>query len=122
LHLHRLQTDYWHVVDGAITAALVDVRPGSATRGTALCVSLEAARPQALVIPPGVLHGFHAESSVVLMYLLDQEYDASDEYGVRWNDRALGLPAKWYEVASPVVSPRDAGARGLAELRMEGIA
>jgi dTDP-4-dehydrorhamnose 3,5-epimerase len=121
LHYHRLQTDYWHLVDGTATAALVDVRPESPTRGVAMCVSLDASNPQALVIPPGILHGFYAATSLVLMYLLDQEYDAGDEYGVRWNDPALGLPASWYHIKSPIVSPRDAGACDLAGLNCRGM-
>src|SRR5690242_19740130 len=40
LHLHKRQTDYWHIVAGTVTAALVDVRPDSPTKGTALCLPL----------------------------------------------------------------------------------
>lgn len=118
LHLHRRQTDYWHLVSGEATAALVDVRPNSPTRGKAICVELTAAKPQSLLIPTGILHGFHARTDVVLMYLLDQEYDPADELGVRWNDPALGLPANWYEFPSPVLSPRDAAGCLLKDLRL----
>ena len=116
LHMHRKQTDYWHLVAGEITAALVDVRPDSPTRGNAMCIELTAARPQALLIPTGILHGFHARTDVLLMYLLDQEYDPADELGVRWDDPALRLPTSWYALSSPVLSPRDAGAGLLKDL------
>ena len=118
LHVHRRQTDYWHIVSGTATAGLVDVRETSPTRGAAICLPLTADRPQTLVIPPGILHGFRADSDVVLMYLLDQEYDPTDELGVRWDDAALGLPEEWYAAPSPTLSPRDAQACLLADLRL----
>lgn len=110
LHIHQRQTDYWHLVAGQATAALVDNRPDSPSFRTAITIPLDAQRPQALVIPTGVFHGFYGETDVILMYLLDQEYDPSDEKGVRWDDRALGLPDDWYHKPSPVLSPRDAQA------------
>lgn len=118
LHVHRRQTDYWHIVDGRVLAAVMDIRPGSASRGKALCVPLDASRPQALVIPPGVLHGFRALEKVILMYLLDREYDPTDELGVRWDDRALGLPEEWYEAENPLLSGRDATACMLKDLKI----
>jgi dTDP-4-dehydrorhamnose 3,5-epimerase len=44
------------------------------------------------------------------MYLVDVEYTGKDEFGVRWNDPALGLPKSWYEPPEPSVSKRDATA------------
>ena len=110
LHIHQRQTDYWHLVAGKATAALVDDRADSPTFRAAITVPLDADTPQALVIPTGIFHGFYGETDVVLMYLLDQEYDPSDEKGVRWDDPALRLPAEWYSKPTPVLSPRDAGA------------
>lgn len=116
LHMHRRQTDYWHIVTGEAVAALVDVRPDSPTRGKAMCVPLSGDRPQAIAIPPGILHGFYATTDLVLMYLLDQEYDPTDELSVRWNDQALGLPQTWYSLPSPILSPRDMNAGLLKDL------
>jgi dTDP-4-dehydrorhamnose 3,5-epimerase-like enzyme len=50
------------------------------------------------------------------MYLLDSEYTGQDEFGVRWNDRALGLPENWYAGTNPVVSARDAALPMLADV------
>lgn len=110
LHLHRRQIDYWHIVSGSATAALVDRRKDSPTFGRSLCISLSGDRPQTLLIPTGVLHGFRANTDVVLMYLLDREYDPTDELGVRWDDRELGLQADWYASPGATLSPRDAKA------------
>ncbi|MBI5395609.1 MAG: dTDP-4-dehydrorhamnose 3,5-epimerase family protein [Verrucomicrobia bacterium] len=116
LHFHRRQSDYWLVTEGRLMAALVDVRKQSPTFRAALCVELDAAQPQALVIPPGVLHGYRALTDVTVQYLLDQEYDASDENGVKWDDPDLRLPEAWYRGPAPVLSGRDAKAPRLADV------
>lgn len=118
LHFHRRQTDYWHIVQGTVTVALADIRPDSPTRGMGITVPLSADIPQTLYIPTGIAHGFHSESDVILMYLLDQEYDNTDEQGVRWDDRDLNLPESWYNLANPTLSPRDAGASLLKDLKL----
>lgn len=118
LHLHRRQVDYWHLVEGSALAALVDYRPQSPTYRQAQVVELCAATPQTMMIPTGVLHGFYATSDVILMYLLDQEYDASDELGVRWDDPELNLPPQWASLKNPVLSPRDEKAGKLRDLKL----
>ncbi len=117
LHFHKLQTDFWVVPEGKITVALVDLRPGSPTHRVARTIPLSAAEPKGLYIPPGVLHGYRIEGSATIMYLVDVEYTGKDEYGVRWNDPALGLPKSWYEGGSPTVSKRDSGAPMLKDLK-----
>jgi dTDP-4-dehydrorhamnose 3,5-epimerase len=118
LHFHKLQTDYWLVPVGKIQVALVDLRPGSATARAARCVTLDGANPHGLCIPPGVLHGYRILESATVMYLVDVEYTGKDEYGVRWNDPALGLPADWYGGTAPTLSARDAAAPMLADLKI----
>ncbi len=107
LHFHKLQTDYWVVTDGIVQVALVDLRPQSPTKGTSKCLMLDAANPQGLYIPPGVLHGYKIIQDATVMYLVDVEYTGKDEYGVRWNDPALKLPAEWYGGPTPTLSGRD---------------
>ena len=116
LHFHHKQTDYWVVVEGHLQVALVDVRKGSSTHRAAICLDLDSADPHALVIPPGVLHGYRAIIDTTMMYLLDHEYDATDEHAVRWNDSALGLPKSWYQMPPPILSARDAAAPPLAKI------
>ena len=106
LHYHHRQVDYWYVVEGAIRAGLVDLRQGSPTRGAAQAVDVRDGNPLGLYIPIGVAHGFLALSDVTLMYLVDNYYDANDEYGVAWNDPVLGVD--WsLGGAVPLVSNRD---------------
>jgi dTDP-4-dehydrorhamnose 3,5-epimerase len=116
LHFHKLQTDYWLVVAGKLQVALVDLRPKSPTFKTAKCITLSAAEPEGLYIPPGVLHGYRINGDATIMYLVDVEYTGKDEHGVRWNDPALGLPESWYGGETPALSRRDANAPLLKDL------
>jgi dTDP-4-dehydrorhamnose 3,5-epimerase len=116
LHFHKWQTDFWIVPEGKITVALVDLRAESPTYRAAKTLVLSAEDPKGLYIPPGVLHGYRIEGSATIMYLVDVEYTGRDEYGVRWNDPALGLPKGWYEGGKPTVSKRDSGAPMLKDL------
>jgi dTDP-4-dehydrorhamnose 3,5-epimerase len=117
LHFHKLQTDYWHVVAGRVLVGLVDLRPKSLTYKVAKCITLDAADPQGLYIPPGVVHGYKIQKDATIMYLVDVEYTGKDEYGVRWNDPDLGLPKEWYDGPEPAVSKRDSTAPMLKDLK-----
>jgi dTDP-4-dehydrorhamnose 3,5-epimerase len=97
-------------VAGKLEVALVDLRPKSPTYKVAKLLTLDAMEPQGIYIPPGVLHGYKIKNDATIMYLVDVEYTGKDEFGVRWNDPALGLPKSWYEPPEPSVSKRDATA------------
>lgn len=115
LHYHFHQTDYWYVVQGAIRAGLVDVRRDSPTHGVAQTVEMSDAEPLGLFIPVGVAHGFLALTDVVLTYVVDKYYDARDEFGVAWDDPALGLD--WgLGGRIPLISERDRTNPRLAEI------
>jgi dTDP-4-dehydrorhamnose 3,5-epimerase len=105
LHFHRRQADYWFVIEGRAFVVLFDMRAGSPTEDVAVELRLDAAEPQGLFIPPGVAHGFFAESDVVLQYLVDEVFDGSDEYGVAWDDPGVGVA---WPGRTPILSARDA--------------
>ena len=104
LHYHRRQVDYWFVPSGMIRVGLADLRRSSPTRNASQTVEMGADNPLGIFIPVGVAHGFLALTQAALTYLVDSYYDGSDEYGVAWNDPALGLD---WGVADPILSPRD---------------
>ncbi len=104
LHYHFYQVDYWTVMSGKIRAALYDLRPGSPTQGAAQTVEMGGENLVGLYIPIGVAHGFVSLTDAVLVYIVDNYYTGGDEYGVAWNDPALGV--NW-GVESPIVSGRD---------------
>jgi dTDP-4-dehydrorhamnose 3,5-epimerase len=57
-----------------------------------------------LFIPPGVAHGFAALTDLLLWYLVDSYYNASDELGLAWDDPIL--KADW-GLSDPILSNRD---------------
>lgn len=103
LHYHRRQADLWYVARGEALVVCVDLR---IRRDPPLVwtATLSDSRPAAVFIPPGVAHGFLANSAVDLIYWVTAEYDASDEYGIAWDDPALGID---WGIAHPLVSDRD---------------
>ncbi|MER3455039.1 MAG: dTDP-4-dehydrorhamnose 3,5-epimerase [Acidimicrobiia bacterium] len=118
LHYHLRQSDFWFLVEGKALVGLYDFRRSSITKGESQIIELSAERPQGLYIPPGVLHGYYALEDCVLMYLVDQVYDGTDEHGVFWNDSELGLD---WPVENPVLSQRDLSNPKLSEVPPEEI-
>lgn len=105
LHYHRRQTDYWCPVDGRAFIGLFDLRAGSPTHGQASSFRMDASgSPGCLVIPPGVAHGFLAETDLRLLYLVDVAFSGEDEHGIAWDDSDLGIS---WPAPSPILSTRD---------------
>ena len=114
LHFHREQSDYWCVLAGTAFVGLYDLRTGSPTHGAKAEVRLSADRPaRGLYIPPGVAHGFFAETDLRLMYFVDVYYSGTDEFGVAWDDPEIGID--WPSEA-PILSERDRSNPGVSEL------
>jgi dTDP-4-dehydrorhamnose 3,5-epimerase len=108
VHWHNAHADFIAPVHGSVLVAAVDLRIGSPTEGRAELIVLDAAEPRAIMIPPGVGHGFFSAEASVVMYGVSAYWDPDDEFGVRWDDPALGIawPAG---TARALVSGRDAG-------------
>ena len=105
------------VVAGAVFDVAVDVRLGSPTFGRWFGETLSADNFKQLFIPEGFAHGFAVLSNFAeIEYKCSAFYDPGDEIAVRWDDPAIGID---WPVASPVLSPRDAEAKTLHELRGE---
>ncbi len=115
-HLHRRQADYWVVIEGRAFVGLLDLRSGSSTERERQQLTLDADEPQGLYIPPGVAHGFYAETDVVLHYLVDAYHDGSDELGIAWDDPDLGIA---WPTTQPLLSERDRTNPSLAHVLRE---
>lgn len=114
LHFHRRQTDYWVLLDGIAFVGLFDLRSGSPTQGRAGQLRLDAGEGlRGLLIPPGVAHGFFAQTAIRLEYLVDVAFDGSDEHGIAWNDPRVGIP---WPAADPILSERDRSNPPLEEI------
>jgi dTDP-4-dehydrorhamnose 3,5-epimerase len=91
----------------------VDLRPGSPTHRASAVVEVDTDDERvALLIPPGVAHGFYARSPVLLQYLVDREYDGTDEFGLAWDDPDAGLT---WPTDRPLLSERDRNNPSLAD-------
>ena len=113
LHYHHHQVDYWFVDRGRIRVGLVDLRRTSPTFRAAQILEVDEEDYTGLYIPVGVAHGFLALTPATLLYVVDNYYDGDDEFGVAWDDPALGLD---WGVREPVVSPRDRANPNLADI------
>ncbi|MBD3276724.1 MAG: dTDP-4-dehydrorhamnose 3,5-epimerase, partial [Candidatus Aegiribacteria sp.] len=104
LHYHRRQYDFWVPLKGRLRVGLADLRKDSGTCGKSMEVEMDAEKYQGLLIPPGVAHGFAALEEVILVYVVSNYYDGSDEHGIAWNDPALGID---WGIEDPILSKRD---------------
>ena len=106
LHYHRHQADLWFVVSGSLQVGLADLRqPADPNLMTTTTLNLKSDEPKSLYIPRGVAHGYLALTDVILIYWVTKEYDATDEYGIMWNDSQLAL--NWAATDKVILSDRD---------------
>jgi dTDP-4-dehydrorhamnose 3,5-epimerase len=113
VHVHVVHADYLTVVEGHATVGLRDLRRATPTPGLATTVELRADAMAAIVIPPGVAHGFWFHEPSLHVYAVTEYWDLRDELGCHWADPALGLD---WDPQAPALSSRDAGAGTLAAL------
>ncbi|WP_297976671.1 dTDP-4-dehydrorhamnose 3,5-epimerase [uncultured Amaricoccus sp.] len=84
------------VARGAIRDVAVDVRRGSPTFGRWVAEELSAASAAQLLVPRGFLHGFVTlVPDTLVLYKVDNPYDAASDGGVAWNDPDLGVDWGW---------------------------
>jgi dTDP-4-dehydrorhamnose 3,5-epimerase len=113
LHFHRRQTDIWVVLDGRAHIGLVDIRDLLAGGlGAGQKVELELVGGECLLIPNGVAHGMWALTDVSLLYLVNAEYDGTDEHGFAWDDPTAAI--QW-PAGTPLLSDRDRSAPSLLD-------
>ena len=92
-------------VRGAIFDVMVDLRPGSPTRGRWAGRELSDGNRLALYIPRGFAHGFQTlTDDAEVLYLISEAYEPALGRGVRWNDPAFAI--EWPLPVS-VISDRD---------------
>ena len=108
LHYQRSPADerkFVRCVAGSIFDVIADLRPGSPTYLQAWWTELDAVARQALLIPPGVAHGYQSlEDGTEVFYMTDQYYTPDLETGVRYDDPALAVP---WPLPVGELSPRD---------------
>ena len=109
LHAQRpphAETKLVRCTRGALFDVLLDLRPGSATRGQHVGVTLRGGDGRMLYIPKGVYHGFLTlEDDTEVFYQMSEFHEPQAAVGVRWNDPAFAI--EWPGEVR-VISERDA--------------
>ncbi len=101
------------VTHGSVWDVCVDLRRDSETFAKWHAVELSAENNTMLYVPPGFGHGFVVLSERAnFLYKCTEEYDASVESGVRWDDPTLAI--EW-PVRDVTVSEKDAALPFLAD-------
>jgi dTDP-4-dehydrorhamnose 3,5-epimerase len=78
---------------GRIWDVIVDVRPGSSTRGRHFAVILSAEEGNALYVPKGMAHGFITlEDATEVFYQISERYSPEHSRGYRWDDPTFAIP------------------------------
>ncbi len=96
-HYHKIQTDHFYCVRGAIKLGLYDGRADSSTQGEVNEIYLSEHLPGLVRIPPGVYHGWmcvsDAECIVVNMTTECYDYKNPDEFRAPPHDN--DIPYDW---------------------------
>lgn len=107
VHVHFKQWDCIVVPYGQMFVAMRDFRHGSPTQNQTFHLTLNAAKLQALRIPPGVGHGFFIPGDVIYINFMSEEWNGGvDQFRCLYNDPVLEIvwPA---ESKNATVSDKD---------------
>jgi dTDP-4-dehydrorhamnose 3,5-epimerase len=120
------QAKYVTCVRGAILDVVVDIRTGSSTYGRWEAVPLDAETREAVYLSEGLGHAFIAlDDDTVVSYLCSAPYAPGREHGIDPYDTTLAIEwptiDRWGEPLEHRLSPKDASAPGLAEVRLDGL-
>lgn len=103
------------VVVGEIFDVAVDIRRSSPTFGKWVGDYLSAENKRMIWIPPGFAHGFYVTSpDAEVIYKATDYYAPQWERTIAWNDPEIGIAWPFGD-ASPILSPKDAAGKWLAE-------
>lgn len=90
---------------GSIWDVIVDIRPGSPTRGRYFAAVLSAEEGNALYVPKGMAHGvLTLEDETEIFYQISERYSPEHSRGFRWDDPTFAVP--WPEPIA-MISDKD---------------
>jgi len=102
---------------GSIFDVIVDLRPGSSSRGQWFGVELSAASHRSIYVPGDCAHGFITlTDDAVVSYHMNEAFVPELARGLAWDDPALAIA--WPRCPS-VLSDRDAAQPSLGEVLAE---
>lgn len=105
------------VLSGSVLDVVVDADKTSATFGQSLAIELSEENKLQLYIPPGYVHGFQVLTDTAdFFYKCTDYYAPDDQYGIRWNDPAVGID---WPISEPLCSDKDRSLPILEKLPLE---
>jgi len=112
----RAQAKLVRAIEGEVFDAVVDMRPGSPSRGKWHAVVLSGEKQNQFYIPAGFAHGFLVLSATaVFAYKCTDFYCPDDEGGVIWNDPSIGI--EWPDLGMDyVLSEKDKALPGFGAI------
>jgi dTDP-4-dehydrorhamnose 3,5-epimerase len=103
------------VFAGEVFDVAVDIRRGSPTFGRWVGAILSGENKRQLWVPPGFAHGFLVTGETALFaYKCSDYYHPETEFGVRWDDPAIGI--EWPLDGPPELSKKDRETALLADI------
>lgn len=116
VHVHVRHADYLILASGRATIGLRDLRPSAASFGQVATLEVRGDDLQALIIPPGVAHGFYFPEPAIHIYAVTEYWNEADELGCHWADPDLAIP---WPATNTLTSPRDRNAQSFRALEAE---
>ncbi|GAB3299826.1 dTDP-4-dehydrorhamnose 3,5-epimerase [Geodermatophilus aquaeductus] len=99
---------------GRVFDVVVDLRPGSPTRGEWLSFVLDGERQNSVYVPAGCAHGFQALTEPAdTAYRIDRRHDPHEDLTIAHDDPSLAIP---WPLPVSAVSRSDAAALPLERL------
>jgi dTDP-4-dehydrorhamnose 3,5-epimerase len=114
VHVHKKHWDYLIIAAGAARVGLLDLRIHCATYNNSVMLELSGHDLKAIVIPPGVAHGFYFLEPSTHIYSVSEYWNLDDELGCHFTDSGLD-----FGVEKPHLSARDTQAGSLAQLMQQ---
>ena len=92
-HLHKVQTQWTYILNGAAKVALHDTRKKSKTFGNTIEFLAGDNYPSMIYkFPPGVAHGYKCITGPMLvLYITSGVYDIADEIRIPYNDSEINF-------------------------------
>lgn len=93
---------------GEVFVAVVDLRSASPTFGHSFGIRLSDKNQKQLFVPKGFAHGYLVLSdAAIFSYKCGDFYAPDDQYGILWNDPALGIRWPCLKGITPILNDRD---------------
>lgn len=113
-HVHVRHSDYLLLAEGRMELGLRDIRHDSPTFGLTALIDVRAESPCAVLLPPGVAHGFAFLEKSIHIYAVSEYWDVDDELACHFRDPEIRIA--WNLGAGPKLSERDAKAGSLGDM------